>query len=91
VNERDRGTAALTPIDQGSSEQDISITQRIRKEVVSDDSLSMSARNVKIITRNGHVTLRGTVKTRAERASIEQAARNAAGPQHVTNEIEVSD
>lgn len=91
VNERDRGTAALTPMDQGTSERDIAITQRIRKDVVSDDSLSMSARNVKIITRDGHVTLRGAVKTRAERASIEQAARDAAGPTHVTNEIEVAD
>ena len=91
VNERDRDSAALTLMDQGTSEKDIEITQRIRKDVISDDALSMAARNVKIITRNGHVTLRGTVKTRAERASIQQSAQDAAGNGNVTNEIEVAE
>ena len=54
-------------------------------------SFGESTRNVKIITRNGHVTLRGTVKTRAERASIQQSAQDAAGNGNVTNEIEVAE
>lgn len=90
VNERDRGSAALTPMDQSGAESDIDITQRIRKDVVADDSLSFSAKNIKIITRDGRVTLRGTVKSKQERDTIEQAARNAAGPGKVTNELEIA-
>lgn len=88
-NERDRQDAALTPIDQGNNETDLKITQKIRQAVMADGSLSFTAKNVKIITTGGKVTLRGPVKSDAERAAIETAAKNVAGAGQVDNQIEV--
>jgi len=66
-------------MDQGSSESDRKITRDIRQAVMSDSSLSFTAKNVKIITRDGKVTLRGSVKSAAERTAIEAAARRVVG------------
>lgn len=90
INERDRSESKLTPMDQGESESDRELTARIRKSVVSDDQLSFRAKNVKIITRDGRVTLRGPVKSEQERASIERIAREIAGSTRVTNELEIA-
>ena len=90
VNERDRTAGALTPLDQSESAGDRDLVQRIRKAVIADDSLSFTAKNVKIITRDGRVTLRGPVVNAHEKSAIEQAARDAAGPKNVTNELEIS-
>lgn len=90
INERDRDSQALTPLDQGEGTRDREITQRIRKAVVADDALSFSAKNVKIITREGRVTLRGAVNSAEERSAIERAARTVAGPDKVVNQLEVS-
>jgi hyperosmotically inducible periplasmic protein len=89
VNARDKGGNTLTPMDQGPSEGDRKITQQIRQAVVKDGALSFTAKNVKIITINGKVTLRGPVKTDAERASIEAAAKKIAGATQVENLLEV--
>jgi hyperosmotically inducible protein len=91
VNDRDRDGAEITPLDQGNDEIDIELTQRIRKSVVGDDSLSFSAKNVKIITRDGHVTLRGTVNSAAEKETIFKTAITHAGVGHVTNQLEVDE
>lgn len=88
VNKRDANSAALTPVDQGNGDIDLRITQQIRQAVMADNSLSFTAKNVKIITLNGSVTLRGPVNTAAERSAIEAAARRVAGAQ-VDNQIEV--
>jgi osmotically-inducible protein OsmY len=88
-NERDRSSSAVTPMDQGNSQADLDITQRIRKAVMKDDSLSFTAKNVKIITRDGKVMLRGTVSTNEERLAIETAAKSAAGAANVQSELEV--
>lgn len=91
VNTRDRSSAALTPMDQGSSEADRKITQQIRQDLMKDKSLSFTAKNVKIITINGKVTLRGPVKSEAERSAIEAAARRAAGSgAQVDSQLELS-
>jgi len=89
VNERDRNAEAPTPTKQGNDQMDLRITQQIRQAVMSDKSLSFTAKNVKIITSGGRVVLRGTVKTDAERGSIESAARKIAGDGQVENLIEV--
>lgn len=89
VNERDRSAAATTPIDQGNNRSDLDITQRIRQGVMADDSLSFTAKNVKIITTGGKVTLRGPVPTEHERAAIYAAARQVVGPTQIDNQIEV--
>ena len=89
-NERDRDTAALTPGDQGESETDRTITQKIRQGVVGNDALSMTAKNVKIITKNGVVTLRGPVKSDKEKTDIALLAQKVAGVQQVDNQLEVA-
>lgn len=88
-NERDRSSAALTPMDQGGGQTDLKITQQIRQAVMADKSLSFTAKNVKIITSNGKVTLRGPVNSEQERSAIEAAARKVAGTTQVDNQLEV--
>ncbi len=88
-NERDRNDRTLTPMDQGSSEADRTITQEIRKNVVADDSLSTNAKNIKIITVDGVVTLRGPVKSDAEKTTVAGIARKATGVKRVDDQLEV--
>lgn len=88
-NARDRDSGAVTPMDQGNSAADLDMTQKIRQAVVADDSLSSNAKNVKIITRDGAVTLRGPVKDEAEKARVVSLARNIAGQAPVDVQIEV--
>jgi hypothetical protein len=91
VNTRDRSSAALTPMDQGGSESDRKITQQIRQDLMKDNSLSFTAKNVKVITINGKVTLRGPVKSEAERSAVEAAARRDAGNGgQVDSQLEIS-
>jgi osmotically-inducible protein OsmY len=90
VNARDRNGSTLTPMDQGSSEADRKLTQQIRQAVVADKSLSFTAKNVKIITINGKVTLRGTVKTDDERTKVASAAKRIAGDAQVESYLEVA-
>jgi hyperosmotically inducible protein len=89
-NVRDRGGATLTPGDQSETEADRTLTQRIRQAVVADDALSMTAKNIKIITVNGMVTLRGPVKTMEEKSTIEAKAQQIAGAGKVDSQLEVS-
>ncbi|MET0384440.1 MAG: BON domain-containing protein [Polyangiales bacterium] len=88
VNTRDRDDA-VTPMDQGNHASDLETTRKIRDAVTSDDSLSFSAKNVKIISSGGKVTLRGTVNTDAERRAIENYSRQVVGAGRVNNQIEV--
>ena len=82
--------------DQPTAEQqkenatDRQITQRIRSAIVKDKELSAYAHNVKIITQNGEVTLKGPVRTEQEKDSIESKAVGIAGAGHVTNQLEVA-
>ena len=89
-NVRDRGGATLTPGDQSETEADRTLTQRIRQAVVADDALSTTAKNVKIITVNGVVTLRGPVKTMAEKRTLEATAQQLAGAAKVDSQLELS-
>ena len=88
VNVRDRSDAAKTPIDQNENKKDIDITANIRKRVV-DTKMSVNAQNVKIITQDGKVTLRGPVKSVDEKTQIEKLAHEVAGAGNVDNQLEV--
>jgi hyperosmotically inducible protein len=90
VNERDRNTAALTPGDQGENEVDRTITQKIRQGVMKNDALSMTAKNVKIITAGSVVTLRGPVKSDKEKADIAAIATGTDGVKRVDNQLEIA-
>jgi hyperosmotically inducible periplasmic protein len=90
VNVRDRGGETKTPGDQSESEVDRKITQEIRQAITSDDKLSTNAQNVKIIAKDGNVTLRGPVKSEQEKVEIEKKAKQVAGVKKVENQLEVA-
>jgi hyperosmotically inducible protein len=89
VNERDSTGATTTPIDQGNSEADLAMLAKIRQAVVDDKALSTNAQNVKIVTNNGVVTLRGPVKSAEEKKAIEAKATQVAGVTKVENLLEI--
>lgn len=88
-NVRDRSGDTQTSGDQSNASPDIKTTAAVRRALVGDDSLSMTAKNVKVITENGVVTLRGAVKTSAEKQKIAQLAQGAAQGAKIDNQLEV--
>ncbi|MDO8937673.1 MAG: BON domain-containing protein [Methylicorpusculum sp.] len=88
INVRDKDNATLTPEDQKETEGDIAITAAIRQAVIKDESLSVNAQNIKIITRNGVVTLRGPVETEAESTKLQKIAEETSGVVKVDNQLE---
>jgi len=88
-NVQDSSGATLTPGDQSESEADRALTQRVRQAVVADDSLSTTAHNIKIITINGVVTLRGPVNSAQEKANIDAKAQQIAGATKVDSQLEI--
>ena len=88
-NERDRNSEVPTAGDQAQNKEDLAVAANVRKAVVSDDSLSVDAHNVKIIVTSGIVTLRGPVKSEQEKAAIEAKARTVQGVNTVNNMLEV--
>lgn len=90
VNKRDRADHKLTADSQAkASREDEEITRRVREELTRNDDLSSYGQNVKIITMNGVVTLRGPVKTQQERDWIVGAAQKVSGVRTIQNELEV--
>jgi hyperosmotically inducible protein len=89
VNARDRDSNAVTAGDQSNSEADRQITQNIRKAIVGEKSLSTVAKNVKIITIDGNVTLRGPVNTDQEKKQIGDLAAKNAPSAKIDNQLEV--
>jgi len=88
-NIRDRNSNYQTPVNQLENDADRTITQDIRKALISDNSLSMNAKNIKIITRHGVVTLRGVVNSNQEKDTIALKAQRIRGIQQVDNQLEV--
>jgi hyperosmotically inducible protein len=89
INERDRSRESQTSGDQSNSSADLKITQAIRQALMKDSELSTTAKNIKIITDNGQVTLRGPVKNAQEKAKIDQLARSAAGGAKIDDQLDV--
>jgi osmotically-inducible protein OsmY len=90
VNKRDRAEGAVTADQQKENESDREITQKIRRAVMADKTLSTYAHNVKIVAQNGQVTLKGPVRTEDEKKSVEAKATEVAGVGRVTNEITIA-
>lgn len=86
-NVRDKSGTTLTPEDQKESKSDVKITANMRKAVVADKSLSVNAKNVKIITRNGVVTLRRPVENEAERMKLQQIVTQTPGAVRADNQF----
>ena len=89
-NLRDRDDASKTPGDQAENEADRMITQNVRKALTDDDALSTDGKNVKVITSDGNVTLRGPVKSEKEKSEIENKAKQISGVKKVDNQLEVA-
>ncbi|EHJ46421.1 transport-associated protein [Solidesulfovibrio carbinoliphilus subsp. oakridgensis] len=75
---------------QGNQKADTEITRQIREAVTDDKSLSTYAHNVKIITKNGKVFLKGPVRTAEERTNIGEKAAAVAGAENVTNSLTIA-
>ncbi len=88
-NVRDRDNQTLTPSDQSNDPGDVKITREIRKALVADDALSTTAKNIKIITVHGKVTLRGPVANVQEKTKIEKTAKKFT-KQLVDSQLEVA-
>jgi hyperosmotically inducible periplasmic protein len=87
-NKRDRDENSITPMDQGNSESDLQMTRNIRSSIM-DSDLSFNAKNIKIVTKNGHVTLRGVVQSHKEHEAILRLVRNHADASIITDQLAV--
>lgn len=90
VNRLSDGDRGVSADQQGNSKSDIEITRKIRRSITSNRDLSVYAHNVKIITRDGRVVLKGPVRSETERKIIEDTAVTIAGIDNVTSGIEVT-
>ena len=90
INDRDRDGATLTPGDQGNNASDLATTQRVRQAIMDTETLTTGEKNVKVITVNGAVTLRGPVESEASKTKIAALAKDAVGVQSVDNQLEVT-
>jgi hyperosmotically inducible protein len=90
VNKRDRHNANPTPENQKGTKADLEVTKKIRRTLTSSTNhFSTTAENIKVITVNGKVTLRGPVKTEEEKTRIAAIAKEAAGDGNVEDQLEV--
>jgi hyperosmotically inducible protein len=89
VNQRDRNPSEPTADQQKNARSDREITRKIRQALTQDRSLSIYAHNVKIITQNGMVTLKGPVRSEDEKDAVETKATEVAGENNVTSKLDV--
>jgi len=85
VNARD----TLDAGDQSSDPKDVEVTREIRKRLMDEEALSMNAKNVKIITIDSVVTLRGPVDDAEERVAIANIAQSVRNVKRVDNQLEI--
>ena len=90
VNKADPAKGTVTADQQKENAADRDLAKKIRQAVVGDKSLSTYAHNVKIVARDGHVTLKGPVRSEAEKTAVAAKATEIAGEGKVTNEITVA-
>ena len=90
VNTRDRTKGAVTADQQKENASDRQLTQKIRRALMQDKTLSSYAHNVKVVAQGGQVTLKGPVRTEDEKRTVETKAAEVAGAGHVTNLMSVA-
>jgi hyperosmotically inducible protein len=86
---KNRTAKNYTAQNQSNERSDIAITSSLRKAIMSDRKMSVNAQNVKIITENGSVTLRGPVNSLSEKERIAAKAHSLSGVSKVINQLEV--
>ena len=90
VNTRDRDKKEMTADQQKENRSDRELARQVRRALVKDKSLSTYAHNVKVIARDGAVTLKGPVRSEEEKQAVEAKAVEVAGQGKVTDEISVA-
>ena len=90
VNKGDPAKGAVTPDQQKENAGDREITQKIRRALVDDKSLSTYAHNVKVVAQDGQVTLKGPVRSEDEKKTIEAKAAEVAGVGRVINQLSIA-
>ena len=90
VNTRDRQPGAVTADQQKNDVTDRQAAQQIRRALMRDKGLSTYAHNVKVIARDGQVTLKGPVRSDAEKLAVEAKATEVVGAGRVVNELSVA-
>lgn len=90
TNQGDGSKGAVTAEQQKMDPTDRNITKQIRSAIYKDKSLSTYAHNIKVITQDGKVTLKGPVRSEDEKAGIEAKAAAVVGAENVTNQLEVA-
>jgi hyperosmotically inducible protein len=90
TNQADAKTGAVTAQQQNENPADRETTKQIRGSLMKDKSLSTYAHNIKVITRDGKVTLKGPVRSEDEKASIEAKAVAVAGADNVTDHLTIA-
>ncbi|MEO8011357.1 MAG: BON domain-containing protein [Dokdonella sp.] len=90
INERDRNDTTTLPTDQPNNSADLEVAAAVRAAIVEDDSLSMTAHNVKLVAAGGVVVLRGPVESATEKAKVAQIAGSVPGVSKVENRLEIS-
>lgn len=90
VNVRDRGGNTVTPENQSENAADRKLTQQIRRAIVADDALSTNAKNVKVITIDGVVTLRGPVANEKEKNAVAAKVNGIPGVKRLDNQLEAA-
>lgn len=89
VNKRDRNAGEVTADQQKVNATDQDLTKRIRQSIMSDKSLSTYAHNIKVISQNGTVTLKGPVRSDQEKKAVMAKAVAVAGTEKVTDQMSV--
>jgi hyperosmotically inducible protein len=89
INQRDKNASEPTADQQKDAAADRATTRKIRQSLIQDKALSTYAHNVKIITRNGMVTLKGPVRSEDEKKSVEMKATEIVGGSNVTSNLDV--
>jgi hyperosmotically inducible periplasmic protein len=88
-NSSDQNKNTKTAEKQFNSKDDLALTQKVRQAVIKDGTLSMNAKNVKIIAQDGKITLKGPVDSQQEKDTICTEAGGIAGKDNVDNQLEV--
>ena len=89
-NQQDRAQSAPTADQQSNGAADLDISKRIRRSVTADKALTTYAHNVKIVTRDGMVTLKGVVHTEDEKTAIGAKASEVVGADQVANQLTIA-
>jgi hyperosmotically inducible protein len=90
-NSKQNKNQSQTAETQTNAKGDRETTAQIRKAILADKTLSTYAHNVKIITRNGMVTLKGPVSSEAEKQKVADAAASVISPDKVSNKLTVAE